>query len=173
MRPPRDLKRFFSTTLVVLLVLGLGWKTSGGIAERTGATPSVRAVEGMLLGRMPPPVEPSIADRFMDAVSPETRYHLMTIRHIPPIDKKAAMPHPFVGECRNCHLFIQGPKPGSQRKTPVGALLERLSRVHKLGPPLRPTSQVPHPPAGRCIKCHDIVVKVPVERTKDGFRWGL
>ena len=159
--------------LIMLLALGLAWEILGGQAEKSDSVLSARAVEGIFLGRMSLPVEPSIADPMLDALEPKKRYHLMTIRHIPPIERKAPMAHPFVGECRNCHLFVQGPKPGSQPKTPVGALFEELSRVHKLGPPLRPTSQLPHPPAGRCIKCHDIVVKVPVDKKKGGFLWGL
>lgn len=178
MRSLESLKRLLRNkggiaVLVMLLVLGLAWKTFGVKAEIMGSIFSARAVDAILLGRLPPPVEPSIADPILDAMAPKKRYRLMTIRRIPTIERKAPMSHPYVGECRNCHLFIRGPKPGSQPKTPVGALLERLSQVHKLGPPLRPTSQLPHPPAGRCIKCHDIVVKVPVDKKKGGFLWSL
>ena len=81
------------------------------------------------------------------------------------------MPHPFVGDCQDCHLFVDGPPPGSQPKTAVGAALGELSKVKKLGPPLRPISNRPHPPAGRCIICHDIVVKVPIKKKKNGFIW--
>jgi hypothetical protein len=178
MRSPESLKRVLQNkggiaVLVMLMVLGLAWKTFGVKADIMDSVFSARAVDAILLGRLPPPVEPSITDPILDAMVPMKRYHLMTIRHIPAIKRKARMSHPYVGECRNCHLFVRGPKLGSQPKTPVGALLERLSRVHKLGPPLRPTSQLPHPPAGRCIKCHDIVVKVPVDKKKDGFLWNL
>ena len=161
-------------TAVLLLALGLAWEMLGYKVETIDPALTARNVQGIFLGRLPRPVEPSITDPILNSLMPKKRSHLMTIRHIPAIERTAAMPHPFVGECQNCHLFIQGPKAGSQPKTPVGALLERLSRVHKLGPPLEPTSRQPHPAAGRCIKCHDIVVKVPVDNQDNGgFLWNL
>ena len=131
----------------------------------------VRRVEGVYLGRLPAPIEPGITDPMGDLLFPASRIRLMTIKHIPPIEGGAALPHPYVGPCTQCHLYQGGPGPGHQPKSPVGAVLESLSRVKKLGPPLPPDSQMPHPPAGRCIKCHDIVVKVPVRRKKGGDLW--
>ena len=159
--------------LVVLLVAGLAWEIYGDKAVRLSPVLSARAVEGIFFGRMLLPVEPSTTDPVEDMAKSKKRYRLMTIRRIPRIDTGARMPHPYVGDCRNCHLYIQGPGPGSQEITPVGVLIERLSRVHKVGPPLRPTARQPHPPAGRCIKCHDIVVKVPLEKKDNGFLWNL
>ena len=158
--------------LAGLLAIGLLWEVVGG--RSTGVVPriSMRAIEGVILGKRPGPAEPSLSDRVTDTMFPPPKYRLMTIRRIPRVEKGQPMPHPYVGECKNCHLYRDGPGPGYQPKTPLGAILERLSEVQKLGPPLVPTSNLPHPPAGRCIKCHDIVVKVPEERTK-GFQWGL
>jgi hypothetical protein len=51
--------------------------------------------------------------------------------------------------------------------------MERISKVSKLGPPLRPDSHQPHPEAGRCIKCHDIVIKVPAKKQKNSYLWTL
>ena len=94
----------------------------------------------------------------------------MRITHIPRIQQGATMPHPYVGICINCHLIVGGAKAGSQDKTPVGALYEAISEnVVKLGPPIRATSKRPHPAAGRCIKCHDLMIMQPVE--KGFFRW--
>ena len=160
--------------LLALVGLGLYWTgLGGGLPDSPfpGATTPRRA-EGLLMGRLPLPMEPSILSPLEHALEPPLRYRLMTIRHIPPIAPGGGMPHPFVGDCVNCHLMTGGPPAGSQFKTPVGAVLENLSRVRKLGPPILPTSQQPHPPAGRCIKCHDIVVKVPIDRNP-GVKWQL
>jgi hypothetical protein len=162
-----------AVVVAVLVVAGLAWETFGDEVAGVVSQLSVRTVEGVYFGTMPAPVQPSLTDPAADAFAPEKRYRLMTIRRIPRIDEGGPLPHPYVGDCKNCHLYRGGPGPGSQTKTPVAAVLERLSRVTKLGPPLRPTSRLPHPPAGRCIKCHDIVVKVPVERKKGGFLWRL
>lgn len=155
--------------LLALVVFGLLWQ----FAHRTGSQLDgyfiSRSTEGMLTGRMPNPADPTIRSVLEDKLNTDPEHKLMVIKHIPTIKKGAQMPHPFVGDCMNCHLFEGGAQAGSQYKTPAGALLEEMSRVHKMGPPLRANSQRPHPPAGRCIKCHDIVVRVPVERMGAGF----
>ncbi len=160
-------------TLVLALLIGAGllWSAKAPLID-LGDFSSFRRAEGVILGRMPLPTEPSILAPFENLLSPAPRYKLMSIKHIPPIQSGSGMPHPYVGDCRNCHLIADGPPAGSQFKTPVGAVLENLSRVHKLGPPILPVSKQPHPPAGRCIKCHDIVVKVPLD-PKAGVRWRL
>ncbi len=155
--------------LVALVALGLYWDKQSGAF---GGVTSVRRAEGLLFGRLPLPMEPSLLSPIDRILTPPPRYRLMTIRHIPPVAPGSGMPHPFVGDCIQCHLLVGGPAAGSQFKTPVGAVLENLSRVRKLGPPILPTSRQPHPPAGRCIKCHDIVVKVPTDRAS-GMRWQL
>jgi hypothetical protein len=159
-------------SLLVVIGLGLLWDVAGGPMGKLSGLSSVRRAEGLLLGRLPLPTEPSIFAPIDKLLAPPERYRLMTIRHIPPVTAGGGMPHPYVGDCRNCHLLVGGPPAGSQFKTPVGAIMENLSRVRKLGPPILPTSRQPHPPAGRCIKCHDIVVKVPVE-PNSGVRWRL
>ena len=165
--PRRDGPWVKVAVLLLLTVIGIGlaW-------DKLGPITSPRRADGIVLGRMPLPMEPSILAPVDKLLAPPPRYRLMTIQHIPPVTPGGGMPHPYVGDCRNCHLMVGGPPPGSQFKTPVGAVLENLSRVRKLGPPILPTSRQPHPPAGRCIKCHDIVVKVPIERNT-GIRWRL
>lgn len=172
---PTDRRRWMTlATIALLALIGLGLYLSAGdsLPSGIGAATSPRRAEGLLMGRLPLPMEPSILSPLERALAPPPRYRLMTIRHIPPIAPGSGMPHPYVGDCIHCHLLADGPPAGSQFKTPVGAVLESLSRVRKLGPPILPTSRQPHPPAGRCIKCHDIVVKVPIERGT-GMKWQL
>ncbi|MEE8392965.1 MAG: magnetochrome domain-containing protein [Rhodospirillales bacterium] len=158
--------------LAALLLAGLAWEALGGWDDLRGPSKLfVRTVEGLTLGKFPDPVESGVIETVKMTLIPEKRYRLMTIRHIPRINIGAAQPHPYVGACTQCHLYRGGAGPGSQPKTPVGAALESLSRIKKLGPPLRPNTQMLHPPAGRCIKCHNIVVKVPVEQKKGGPLW--
>ena len=158
--------------LLALVGLGLYWHKIPRLADAIGEFGPTRRTEAFLFGRLPLPTEPSIVAPVEKLLVPAPRYRLMTIRHIPPVTPGTGMPHPYVGDCRNCHLLVGGPPAGSQFKTPMGAMLERLSRVRKLGPPILPTSRQPHPPAGRCIKCHDIVVKVPADNS-NGMKWGL
>ncbi|CAK0756299.1 Magnetosome protein MamT [Azospirillaceae bacterium] len=131
----------------------------------------MRIVDGDYFGALPRPVSPWLIDPLLRMFQKQDKFRLMTIRRIPPIQAGGGMPHPYVGVCTNCHLYVGGPGPGSQHKTPVGAILEQLSRLHKLGPPIWPDAEMPHPSAGRCIKCHDIVVKVPVDPKSSGFIW--
>ncbi|OEJ67310.1 hypothetical protein BEN30_00280 [Magnetovibrio blakemorei] len=157
--------------LALVILGGLIWEVA---SPDLGGKPShftVRKAKGALYGDMPSPAEPSIGGTVKETIVPETRYRLMTLKHIPRIKQGTPMPHPFAGECNNCHLFVGGPGPGEQWKTPIGAALESISKIKKLGPPLLPSSDRPHPPAGRCIKCHDVVVKVPIVRKKGGFHW--
>lgn len=133
----------------------------------------VRSAQGYYYGRLPGPAELGVVDELRNRVSPPEQYRLMTIRHIPRIKSGAGMPHPYVGPCAQCHLYQGGSGPGTQSITPVGKVLEQISRLNKLGPPLLPTSEMPHPAAGRCIKCHDIVIKVPLDKTRSKMRWVL
>jgi hypothetical protein len=157
--------------LSALIAAGLLWDKSSLVLDINGFS-SLRRAEGVVLGRMPLPTEPSILSPLDSFLTPTPRYKLMSIKHIPTIKPGGGMPHPYVGDCLNCHLITGGAPAGSQFKTPVGAIFESFSRVHKLGPPILPTTQQPHPPAGRCIKCHDIVVKVPLD-PNPGVRWRL
>ena len=178
MRPLENLLRNLLSNpavilVVALIIAGLMWKSYGARAASGNPVFSSRVAAGMFQGRMPGPAEQSLVESVQSTVNPHPEYRLMTIRHIPRITPGEPMPHPFVGECTHCHLIEGGAPAGSQPITPVGEMLERISHVKKLGPPILPTSKQPHPPAGRCIKCHDIVVQVPVEKRNDGFRWVL
>ena len=157
------IRRYFSgrssgVVLLVLILAGLAWETTDG---KSLSRLFVRTVEGFSLGRVPTPAGTGITGLVKQTIAPSKRYRLMVIKHIPRIRRGEPMPHPDVGACRQCHLYRGGPGPGSQPKSPVGAVLENLSKIQYLGPPLVPYSELPHPPAGRCIKCHDIVVKAP------------
>lgn len=171
MAPLKKIQHFFEgrspgVVLLVLVLAGLVWETADG---KSLSRLFVRTAEGFYLGHMPAPAETGISGLVKQTIAPSKRYRLMTIKHIPRIGNDDSMPHPYVGTCRQCHLYRGGPGPGSQPKTLVGAVLENLSKIQKLGPPLVPYSEMPHPPAGRCIKCHDIVVKVP--RNKGRQAW--
>ncbi|QEP43986.1 hypothetical protein D5085_13170 [Ectothiorhodospiraceae bacterium BW-2] len=129
-----------------------------------------RALHTIFMGRLPKPTEPGLIEGAGDLVMPQDQFQPMTITHIPNITMQERLPHPYVGPCINCHLITGGAEPGSQFKTPYGAVMESLSKnLMKMGPPIKPVSKRPHPPAGRCIKCHDIVVMVPVK--KSPFIW--
>lgn len=131
---------------------------------------SLREVAAVFHGRHAAPTEPEFLRPVVDLLDPPTGYQTMLISHIPEISLQDTMPHPYVGPCVNCHLIRQGAAAGSQFITPYGALLEKFSKdVVKVGPPIRPDNERMHPPAGRCIKCHDIMVHVPVETSL--FRW--
>ncbi|MBF0281865.1 MAG: magnetochrome domain-containing protein [Zetaproteobacteria bacterium] len=154
---------------VAVVFVGLFWEVIHQHASSLDDYFISRPTEGILTGRMPNPADPTVKGVIQDTFIPDETHQLMVVKHIPAIRAGDQMPHPFVGNCVNCHLFEGGAKAGSQFKTPAGALLEEMSRVHKMGPPLRANSQRPHPPAGRCIKCHNIVVKVPVVEKRRGF----
>lgn len=152
---------------VMLLLLLVG---AGFFWEKMVSDPSQRAATNGLMGRLPKPTEPSLFDPVIDMIAPQTEYRPMRVTHIPRIKMGDTMPHPYVGVCINCHLIIGGAAAGTQDKTPVGALYEVISKnVVKLGPPIKATSERPHPAAGRCIKCHDLIVLQPIE--KGFFRW--
>ncbi len=159
--------------IATLLATAMFFVTFGRAILGVNADVSVRVVDGDYLGSLPRPVDPSLFDPISNFFRAKPDYKLMAIKAIPPIVMGGGMPHPYVGPCTNCHLYVGGPGPGSQFKTPVGAMLEQLSRLHKLGPPIWPNAEMPHPPAGRCIKCHDIVVKIPIDPSPSGFRWKL
>ncbi len=149
--------------LMVILGFGIFWEAALREAPK-------RALSNAYIGRLPKPTEPTLLTPLQELIAPENDFKAMEIAHIPAINMNQRMPHPFVGTCINCHLIEGGAKAGSQFKTPVGAILEQLSsKVGKLGPAIIPQSERPHPPAGRCIKCHNLLVQVPVE--KNDFLW--
>ncbi|MBF0429394.1 MAG: magnetochrome domain-containing protein [Magnetococcales bacterium] len=132
-----------------------------GVLDFVGADRLSRRLEGEVLGSMPKPTQPTITGTVKDLVV-EQKTRKMVVRRIPQIVPGQARPHGDWGPCIRCHLFKGGPPPGSQSITPVGKVWEKLSTYHKVGPPILPNSTIPHPPSGRCIKCHDIVIQMPI-----------
>ena len=120
-----------------------------------------RQAQGEVFGALPKLRQPGVTDPLVDSIG-GPRVRQVVIKRIPRITRNMRMPHPYWGDCANCHLFKDGPGPGQQWKTPVGSALEAVSTIIKVGPPIRPNANRPHPPAGRCIKCHDIVIDAPV-----------
>jgi hypothetical protein len=144
--------------MVMIISVGLFWQS---VLE----SKAERVLHNAYLGRLPKPTEPALTDPLQDMLKAKQEYRPMVITHIPEIVMGEAMPHPYVGQCINCHLITGGAEAGTQKKTVVGAMLERISEnVVKLGPPITPQTLQPHPPAGRCIKCHDIVVQIPIRK---------
>lgn len=169
----RKFRRYFGgrspgVLLLVLILAGLAWETTDG---KSPSRFFVRTVEGFSLGRMPAPGETGIVGSMANIIAPSKHYRLMTVKKIPRIRSGDSRPHPYVGTCEQCHLYHGGPGPGAQFITPIGKALEFMSYIQKLGPPLVPNSVRPHPPGGRCIKCHDIVVKVPRNNKDNNMRW--
>lgn len=162
-----------ASLIALLLICGLIWEAFADGNIRLPTREFVRTISGVFYGKHAGPAEPGVVDSVQSTLVPEEHFKLMTIKHVPRIDAKDDMPHPFVGPCQQCHLYRGGLGPGSQFKTPIGAALESISRIKKLGPPLHPDSNMPHPPAGRCIKCHDIIVKMPIKKKKGGLIWFL
>lgn len=117
--------------------------------------------QGEIFGMMPDPVQPKLIDPVIKPFA-KNKIKKVVIKRIPRISRSMVMPHPYWGDCVKCHLFKGGAKAGQQWKSPVGSALETVSTIMKVGPYIRPDSVRPHPPAGRCIKCHDIVVERPV-----------
>ncbi|MBF0179726.1 MAG: magnetochrome domain-containing protein [Magnetococcales bacterium] len=149
----------FKTGLMILAVIGLvGFIGYGVLGMRTDPTPEMR---GEVFGAMPKPTQPSLREPLLELVAPAAPgLQRMLIKRIPSIDPGARMPHPSWGPCTNCHLIRGGLPPGSQPATPVAKVWEQISVYYKVGPPILPNSPRPHPPSGRCIKCHDILVYV-------------
>ncbi|WP_143814566.1 magnetosome protein MamT [Magnetofaba australis] len=126
-----------------------------------------RYIRGEIFGSYPAPTQPTLQESVTETVSPKARKKAqakMVVQRLPTIPRNAKLPHPYWGPCVKCHLIRGGAPPGSQPITPVGKVLEQASTLHKIGPPIRPDSTRRHPAAGRCIKCHDIVVSMPVPK---------
>lgn len=120
-----------------------------------------RQLKGEVFGSMPAPTEPSMDRPVRDIVAPK-KTRKIVVKMLPQIKRSARVPHSYWGPCTKCHLIIGGPPPGSQPITPVGKAWEKASTIKKVGPPILPDSTRHHPPSGRCIKCHDIVVEIPI-----------
>jgi hypothetical protein len=165
-KPPTSRTIWQGIGLVVLVVfVGVGALWSGswsGILEHLDfSKPPTRQAQGEILGTMPKPTQPLMAEPLLKAVGPNPAgLQKMVVRRIPTLVPGARMPHPSWGPCTKCHLIQGGAPPGSQPATPVAKVWEQVSAFHKVGPPILPNSARPHPPSGRCIKCHDILVYV-------------
>ncbi|MBF0283517.1 MAG: magnetochrome domain-containing protein [Magnetococcales bacterium] len=133
------------------------WWTTLGNGKKT--TPQLM---GEVFGSMPKPTQPAMTESVIEAIKPSGMQKVV-VKRIPTIEPGSPRPHDYWGECNKCHLFRGGPPPGSQPITPVGKMWEKTSAsITKVGPYITPDSPRPHPPAGRCIKCHDIVIEKPV-----------
>ncbi|HAT51430.1 MAG: magnetochrome domain-containing protein [Nitrospirae bacterium] len=162
-------RRLFSGGMVVLVLVVAGLVAK----ERYGSwfhnlfrdwmtTEKVsRQLKGEIFGSMPAPTEPSMDKPVLDIVAPK-KTRKIVVKMIPQIPRSARIPHSYWGPCTKCHLIIGGAPPGSQPITPVGKAWEKASMFKKVGPPILPDSTRHHPPSGRCIKCHDIVVEIPI-----------
>ncbi|MGN7613619.1 magnetosome protein MamT [Magnetococcales bacterium HHB-1] len=146
--------------LVLVIALGLFGKEKwlGDLFSSPAQVPS-RQLRGEILGMMPKPANPTMRESIVNTVAPKPLKR-MVVKHIPQLSPGAAMPHPYWGPCTKCHLIRGGAPAGSQPATPVAKVWEKVSALQKVGPPILPNSSRPHPPSGRCIKCHDVVVQV-------------
>ncbi|MBF0097036.1 MAG: magnetochrome domain-containing protein [Magnetococcales bacterium] len=154
-------------TVVLVLVIAVGllgdgsWDKAGVALRLWDPSPQL---QGEVLGRMPKPTQPGLNAPVLELVAPPpTRLQKMLVKRIPTIVPGSAMPHPNWGPCTNCHLIQGGLPAGSQPATPVAKVWEQISVYHKVGPPILPNSPRPHPPSGRCIKCHDVLVYVQTQ----------
>ena len=154
----------FVWAVVLLIVIVVGYRGKDTLQKMfgsVGADHLTRRLQGEVFGAMPKPTQPALSDPVVEVLKP-TKTRKMVVRRIPEIQQGQKMPHGYWGPCLKCHLFKDGPPPGSQPITPVGKVWERVSAYTKVGPPILPNSTIPHPPSGRCIKCHDIVIEVPL-----------
>jgi hypothetical protein len=156
----------FGGALVVVLVLlaGLvGKERFGNLLDNWfDASKVSRRIQGQVFGSMPSPTSPSLQEPIVKIVKPK-QTRKMVVRRIPRLVPGTKMPHAYWGPCTKCHLIKGGAPAGSQPITPVGKAWETASsNIMKVGPPILPDTTMNHPSAGRCIKCHDIVVEVPI-----------
>ncbi|MBF0448133.1 MAG: magnetochrome domain-containing protein [Magnetococcales bacterium] len=171
MKRPRGFRRkkfsVFGGALVLLVVLvaGLvGKERYGHLLDKWADAGKVsRQVQGEIFGSMPAPTQPALNEPIVKIVKPEQLTRKMVVKRIPRLTPGKKMPHPYWGPCTKCHLIKGGAPAGSQPITPVGKAWEKASaNIMKVGPPILPDTTRNHPPCGRCIKCHDIVIEVPI-----------
>ncbi|MBF0278948.1 MAG: hypothetical protein HQM13_14195 [SAR324 cluster bacterium] len=99
--------------------------------------------------------ELDLAARFQSAT--HSFHDWEEIREPPPnITASMKMPHHFWGKCLRCHIFSDQPE--ENKKSPFGLFLGEVSKVKKVGATIIFDAIRPHPEAGRCIKCHNIIV---------------
>ncbi|MEG3640751.1 magnetosome protein MamT [Magnetococcus sp. PR-3] len=152
--------------MIVLLVVMVGawllYDKNKDTLENWSNTRVPRYLQGEIFGSYPMPTQPTIQEEVVQKVQRKKKQPAkMVVKMLPVIAKNAKLPHTYWGLCTKCHLIKGGAPPGSQPITPVGKVLEKASMITKVGPPIYPDSTRHHPAAGRCIKCHDIVVKLP------------
>ncbi|MBF0195764.1 MAG: magnetochrome domain-containing protein [Magnetococcales bacterium] len=156
----------FGGAMVVILVLlaGLvGRERFGNLLSNWMDVDKVsRRVQGQVFGSMPSPTTPTLKDPIVKIIAPK-KTRKVVVKRIPRLVPGTKMPHAYWGPCTKCHLIRGGAPAGSQPITPVGKAWERASaNIMKVGPPILPDTTMNHPPSGRCIKCHDIVIEVPI-----------
>ena len=157
-------KKRIGAGLVAVVALLVGFFLSDRLVDTFHSLVSSkvsRQVKGEILGLMPKPIQPNLVDPIIEPFK-SNKTKKVVIKRLPRIGVGVMMPHPYWGKCERCHLVRGGQTAGSQRKSFFGKALEKVSTVKKVGPPILPDSHRPHPAAGRCIKCHDIVVEVPI-----------
>ncbi|MEO5339573.1 MAG: magnetochrome domain-containing protein [Magnetococcus sp. MYC-9] len=151
--------------MILILVIVGGFEGSDAVKALFGRFSMdhlTRRLQGEVFGSMPKPTQPALSDTVKEVFQPQKKTRRMVVRRIPQIRPGQKIPHSYWGPCLKCHLFVGGAPPGSQPITPVGKVWEKVSSFTKVGPPILPNSRIPHPPSGRCIKCHDIVIDVPI-----------
>ncbi|GAB0057880.1 Magnetosome protein MamT [Candidatus Magnetaquicoccaceae bacterium FCR-1] len=159
------MSKTLAAVIVLIIVAGLSvWAFWGKDKQAPAAMFAEEAtgqVQGEVFGSIPKPTQPSLKEPVLQLVNPPSNsLKRMLVKRIPTINPGASMPHPTWGPCTNCHLIRGGAPAGSQPATPVAKVWEQVSAYYKVGPPIMPNSTRPHPPSGRCIKCHDILVYV-------------
>ncbi|MBF0189380.1 MAG: magnetochrome domain-containing protein [Magnetococcales bacterium] len=151
--------------LIVIGVVSLGFERVRSFwQDVVGQEKVPRLMKGEIFGFMPSPTQPALNEPVVKTITPKAKRkksRKVVVRRIPTLDPKMRMPHPYWGPCIKCHLIKGGAPAGSQPITPVGKMWEKASStIMKVGPPILPNSTRHHPAAGRCIKCHDIVIEM-------------
>ena len=145
-------KNRFYRLIFTFVVVGFMFYLGTGLMIENEATTKVR---GMIMGRYAKPTEPQQLEPVLEFFSKEKKKKVVILR-IPKIREGMRMPHPYWGSCDKCHLFED--RIFSASITPYGKIMQKISTIKKVGPAILPDSYRPHPGAGRCIKCHDIVI---------------
>jgi len=162
--PDEKQKKRIGAVLVAVAAVLIGFLLSDRLVDTFHKLVShkvSRQLEGEVLGLVPKPVQPDLLDPALKLFSSK-KTRKVVIKRVPRISDGVIMPHTYWGRCEKCHLIRGGQAASSQRKSFFGKALEKVSTLKKVGPPILPDSHRPHPAAGRCIKCHDIVIEMPI-----------
>ncbi len=163
----------FTGAIIILAVIAMGLMGYERFKELKTIDPVkkvTRQFKAELFGFLPSPTQPELSEPVKKAIIPKIipkakqapKMRKIVVKRIPTLRPGMKMPHKYWGPCNKCHLRQGGPPPGSQPITPVGKMWEKASTIKKVGPPILPDSTRHHPPAGRCIKCHDIVIQMAI-----------